>query len=96
MVASNEAWITMKPCSLLQKPETGRSYINKCNAGSGKYTHKGKTVSQAYRERLILKIGLERVELLESDNVPRKHTIDDLKAIQAEYKRKIKELTNGR
>lgn len=69
--------------------------LKSCNAGSGKYTHKGKTVSQAYRERLILKIGLERVESLECDDTPRKYTIDDLKAIQQEYRQKLKDLSNG-
>ena len=69
--------------------------LKSCNAGSGKYTHKGKTVSQAYRERLILKIGLERVESLECDNEPRKYSKPDLHEIQRVYKLKLKELVNG-
>lgn len=69
--------------------------LKSCNAGSGKYTRKGKTVSQAYRERLIIKIGLERVELIESDNEPRKYTIEQLQAVQQEYKMKLKALKEG-
>lgn len=47
-----------------------------------------------YRINLIKKIGLERVEWLEGPHEPKKYTIDDLKAIQTEYKAKIKELHN--
>jgi len=45
-----------------------------------------------YRIGLIARIGLEAVEALEADQTPRKWTIDELKAIKAEYKRKFKEL----
>lgn len=64
-----------------------------CNAGSGKYTAKRKTVSQSYRENLIKKIGLERVEQLESHHPPQKWTIDELRGIITEYKSKLKNLT---
>lgn len=66
--------------------------LKTCNAGSGKYSHKDKTVSQEYRERLIVKIGIERVEWLEGPHEPKKYTIDDLKAIIAEYRQKLKSL----
>lgn len=46
----------------------------------------------AYRIGLIARIGLEKVEELESDNEPRKYSIDDLKNIIQCYKLKIKEL----
>lgn len=45
-----------------------------------------------YRLGLIARIGLERVEALESDDTPRKYTIDDLKAIKATYVAKLREL----
>ena len=48
-----------------------------------------------YRIGLISRIGLETVEALESDNTPRKWTIEELKAIKAHYKAKLKELQNG-
>jgi len=44
-----------------------------------------------YRQGLILKIGLSEVERLESDNEPKKYTIDDIKQIKLNYKQKIKE-----
>jgi len=66
-----------------------------CNAGSSKYARKGQTVSQAFREGLIARIGLEAVEALEADHAPRKETIQQLKAITAEYRAKTKELKKG-
>ena len=47
-----------------------------------------------YRIGLIARIGLEAVESLESDQTPRKWTIEELKAIKAEYKQKLKEMKN--
>ncbi len=46
-----------------------------------------------YRIGLIARIGLERVEALEADNVPRKHTVEELLALKAHYRAKLKELT---
>ncbi|MGE8453535.1 MAG: recombination protein NinG [Pseudomonadales bacterium] len=66
-----------------------------CNAGSSKYARKGLTVSQGFRAGLIDRIGLEAVEALETDQVPRKHEIEQLKAITAEYRAKTKELKKG-
>lgn len=48
-----------------------------------------------YRINLIKRIGLDRVEALESDNEPKKYSIDDLKAIKAEFKEKLKLLLNN-
>ena len=48
-----------------------------------------------YRIGLIARIGLEAVESLESDQTPRKWTIEELKAIKAEYRQKLKELQRG-
>ncbi|MEF0257051.1 recombination protein NinG, partial [Pseudomonas aeruginosa] len=41
---------------------------------------------------LIERIGLEAVEALEADHQPRKYTNDELKAIAAEYRAKLREL----
>jgi len=45
-----------------------------------------------YRLGLIARIGLEAVEALESDQEPRKWSIDDLKQIKATYAAKVREL----
>lgn len=45
-----------------------------------------------YRIGLIARIGLDAVEALEADQRPRKHTIEELKAITAEYRAKVREL----
>lgn len=45
-----------------------------------------------YRVGLIRRIGLAEVEALERDQSVRKYTIEDLKAIKAEYRAKIKQL----
>lgn len=46
-----------------------------------------------YRQGLIERIGLDRVEALESDNTTKKYTIDDLKEIIRTYKQKLKDLS---
>lgn len=66
-----------------------------CNAGSSKFARKGETVSQGFRTGLIDRIGLEAVEALESDHTPRKETVEQLKAITAEYRAKTRELKKG-
>jgi hypothetical protein len=43
-----------------------------------------------YRIGLIERIGLPAVEALESDQEPRKYSIQDLKAIRDEYRAKLK------
>ena len=48
-----------------------------------------------YRIGLVNRIGQCAVDALESDNEPRKWTIEELKAIKAEYKKKLKELQSG-
>jgi hypothetical protein len=45
-----------------------------------------------YRIGLALRIGEEELAKLESDNEPRKYSIDDLKNIKAIYKAKLKDL----
>lgn len=48
-----------------------------------------------YRIGLILRIGLKAVDELEFDQTVKKYTIEDLKEIKAEYKRKLKGLKNA-
>lgn len=49
-----------------------------------------------YRLGLIARIGLEAVEALEADQEPRKYSVEDLKAIKAEYVAKRKEIEKER
>ena len=45
-----------------------------------------------YRLGLIGRIGIARVEALESDNEPKKHTVDELRTIRDYYRNKLKDL----
>jgi hypothetical protein len=45
-----------------------------------------------YRIGLIARIGLQAVEAIEADQEPRKWSIDELKAIKAHYRAKLKQL----
>lgn len=45
-----------------------------------------------YRINLAVRCGVALVEALESDNAPRHHSIDDLKAIRVEFARMAREL----
>ncbi|MGN8259492.1 recombination protein NinG [Pseudomonas sp. SMSB3] len=45
-----------------------------------------------YRLGLIQRIGLAAVEALEADQAPRRYTIEDLQAIKATYRQKLKDL----
>ncbi len=45
-----------------------------------------------YRIGLLMRIGEENVAWLEGPHEPKKYTIDDLKAIKAEYRQKLKDL----
>lgn len=49
-----------------------------------------------FRKGLIARYGAAIVELLESDKEPRKHTVEDLKTLKAEYLRRIREAKNGK
>ena len=46
----------------------------------------------AYRKRLLLKIGAEKLDWLEGPHAAKLYTIEDLKQIAASYRRKCKEL----
>lgn len=45
-----------------------------------------------YRINLITRIGLARVEVLESNNTPRKWTHDELRELKAHYQRKVRDM----
>lgn len=66
--------------------------LKTCNGGSSKYAKKGRTVSQGYREGLIERIGLDRVEWLEGHHEPKHYTIEELVQLKAYYVKKRKEL----
>lgn len=63
-----------------------------CNGGSAKYARKGESVRNGFRVGVIERIGLEAVEALEADQAPRKHTIEDLKAITAKYRALVRQM----
>jgi len=67
-----------------------------CNAGSGRFSRKGRTVHQEYRERLIMRIGLADVERLEGPCEAKHYSVDDLRAIKAKYQLKKRELKKCR
>jgi hypothetical protein len=48
-----------------------------------------------YRIRLVVRIGAEKLAWLEGPHEARKYTIDDLKAIKAECRAKIREMKKG-
>jgi len=50
--------------------------------------HKGGGIHPGYRPNLVKRVGLEKVEQLESNNVPRKYSEDDLREITKHYKQK--------
>jgi len=48
-----------------------------------------------YRINLIIKIGLDAVNYLESKHQPKHYTIEDIKTLKAIYKEKVKTLTTN-
>ncbi|MCG6574890.1 recombination protein NinG [Pseudomonas sp. AF32] len=48
-----------------------------------------------YRIRLVLRIGADKVAWLEGPHEPRKYTVEEIKAIKAEYRAKTRELKKG-
>jgi len=71
-------------------PDNCHKQCKSCNCGSGKYARKNHTVGAEYKERLIQKIGLERVEALNTPHPSLKEqfpTIDDIRAEIARYRK---------
>jgi len=48
-----------------------------------------------YRIRLVLRIGAEKVAWIEGPHEARKYTVEEIKAIKAEYRAKTRELKKG-
>jgi len=67
-----------------------------CNSGSHHHVRKGRTVREGYRDELVRRIGLDGVEWLEGPHPPARWTIDELKAMHAEYLAKCRSLKEGR
>jgi hypothetical protein len=61
-----------------------------CNGGAGRFVKKNLTVSKAYRERLIKKIGLDNVEWVEGQQKAQNWSIEDIEDIQIYYKDLLK------
>lgn len=55
----------------------------------------GGTTRDAFRAGVIARIGLARVEALESDNTVRKWTREELVELRDSYRRKLRELKKG-
>jgi hypothetical protein len=63
-----------------------------CNGGGGKFAHKARTVAAEYEERLIERIGPERVERLKGPHELVKWDRDVLRQIKTIYRAKTREL----
>lgn len=63
-----------------------------CNSGTYHHVKKNKTVSQDYRENLIERIGLEKVEWLEGPHPPANFTAEDIQNIKKLYSQKARDL----
>jgi hypothetical protein len=73
-----------------------RFHEDNCHAQLKQCNRWGAGRAVDYRIGLIERIGLERVEALEANNIPHKWTVEELKEIIATYRRKIKELETSR
>lgn len=67
-----------------------------CNAGSGKFAHKARTVAQKYEEEILIRIGPEKLAWLKGPHEPKKYKCEDYDEIEATYKAKCKELEKER
>jgi 5-methylcytosine-specific restriction endonuclease McrA len=63
-----------------------------CNGGAGNYVKKHSTVQRAYRERLVAKIGEERVQWLEGPHKPLQPDIVYLRRVRAIFTRRTRQL----
>lgn len=67
-----------------------------CNAGSGKFAHKARTVSQDFEAELVSRIGAELVDWLKGPHELIKWTKDQVRAIKATYAAKARQLKKER
>lgn len=63
-----------------------------CNGGAGNYTRKNWQTASDYRDELIRRIGIDRVEWLEGPHEPKRYRKEGYQQIEAEYKAKLKAL----
>lgn len=64
----------------------------RCNGGAGNWSRSDALVAQRYRENLIKKIGVGRVEAIEVDHDPKKYTAEQLIELKKHYQAKCREL----
>lgn len=69
-----------------------RFHEDNCHAQAKQCNRHGAGRAVDYRLGLIARIGLEAVEALEADNTPRHYAKDELRALAALYRAKLKEL----
>lgn len=69
-----------------------RFHPDNCHAQCVHCNQWGAGMAVDYRIRLLVRIGLSRVEALESDNQPHKWTHDELRSIRDHYRAALKEL----
>ena len=62
----------------------------KCNGGSGKFSHKRKTVGQNYDENVLERIGQQMYDYLEGPQQAQNWSIEDIKEIKQYYKEQLK------
>ncbi len=68
----------------------------RCNGGAGRFSQKSRTVQRNYRNSLMVRIGLDKVEWLEGPHKAKKYTLDHLRAIKSLYQAKRLELKRCR
>lgn len=76
-------------------PLNAHLQCTRCNGGAGKYgqfNSKAKTVTQEYEQRLILKIGQDKVDWLKGPQQAQNLSIEDIQEIKAFYKNQLKYL----
>jgi hypothetical protein len=74
------------------EPLNAHRQCKSCNGGAGNYTRKNWQTASDYRDELIRRIGLDKVEWLEGPHEPKRYRKDDYQQIEALYKQKLKEL----
>lgn len=72
--------------------DNANGQCSSCNKGSARYSKTESTVTKQYRKNLVKRIGLERVEALETYQGMPNWTHDDLRQIKAKYRKKWQEL----
>lgn len=77
------------------EPLNAHAQCIKCNRGGEKWRNIAHTISQKYRERLIDRIGLEKVEWLEGPHEPKRYRIEELKELERYWKLELKKIKDA-